>query len=215
MRVRLLLLAALGCSCRAVEEPRELRTDLDALIATVATVPPAPSERAGDDDVRDEERRVREAPKDPPAGYLLVTPIAKNDSAFGNVVLLTEPLSRKIVPIFVAGTEGLSIELRLAKRKFTRPLTHDLLDDAVRKLGAKVMRAQVDALRDGVYTGTVVLLRGSETFALDARPSDAIALAIGNDAPIYLAKKLLDQAGIAASELDTARPRPQVAPVAL
>ncbi len=211
MRALLLGMCAV-VSCRAAEPRHELESELGAAIDAIVAVE---AEHAAEDEARDEERRVREATKDPPPGYLLATPTARSDTSYGNVVLLTEPLSRKVLPIFVSGTEALSIERRLEKRKFVRPLTHDLLDAAVQKLGARVVRAQVDALRDGVYIGTVVLVRGGDTFALDARPSDAMALAIGNEAPIYVSKKLLDQAGIAASELDSARPRPEVAPVAL
>jgi bifunctional DNase/RNase len=202
---------ALACGCRA-ERAHRLATDFEALAGVMAS---AEARHAEKDRAHEEQRRIREATRDAPEGYVLVTPVAKSDPAYGNVVMLTDAISQKLVPIFIGGTEGLSIELRLARRKFTRPLTHDLLDEAVGALGAKMVRAQVDGLRDGVYVGTVVLVRGGQTLALDARPSDAIALAIGNDAPIYLSKKLLDQAGIALSELDQAHARPHVAPITL
>jgi bifunctional DNase/RNase len=81
----------------------------------------------------------------------------------------------------------------------SRPLTHDLLDAIVGELGGKIVKVQVDALVDGVFIGSVYLRHhGGEVRKLDARPSDAIALALGNDVPIYVQQAVIDEAGIAA-----------------
>jgi bifunctional DNase/RNase len=204
---RLALIVTVLCACRSDRtKPVVLQSPVAGLVELLAEA---------EADAARSQRDKREISKDPPDGYLPVVPTARSHPSYGNMVLLTEPSSQKLVPIFIGGTEGLSIELRLANRKFTRPLTHDLLDSAFAKLGARLVRAQIDALKDGVYLGTIVLARGDETFALDARPSDAVALAIGNGAPIVISKKLLDQAGIALSELEQARSRPRAEPVAL
>ena len=175
-----------------------------------------------------------------PEGYLLVTPLARSGD-FGHAVLLLEPESEKIVPIFIGGTEALSIQLRLAGETFSRPLTHDLFDSFRSRLGVTMVRAQVDALRDSVYVGTVVFSRGgprgevspgppgqrpegqtppaqtppaqAEYIRLDARPSDAIALAIGNKAPIFISRALLDEAGVRREDLG--KPEPKGNPVEL
>ena len=78
-----------------------------------------------------------------------------------------------------------------------------------------MLRAQVDRLEDNVYIGTVVLRQDKRVISLDARPSDAIALAIGNQVPIYVSQKLVDQAGVKLDELDEPRPDKGIDPIAL
>jgi bifunctional DNase/RNase len=151
----------------------------------------------------------------PPADYIPMTPQSRSGPAFGNVVLLFDPAGQVVVPIFIGGTEALSIQLRLAKRRYARPLTHDLLDVILGELDVEMLRAQVDTLQDNVYIGTVVLRRGKEILEIDARPSDAIALAIGNQVPIYVSRKLVDHAGVAISELDVKKPDEKTDPISL
>jgi hypothetical protein len=100
------------------------------------------------------------------------------------------------VPIFIGGTEALSIELRLAKRRYARPLTHDLFDAAIDKLGGTVDRVQIDGVRDDTFVGSVFVRRGDDIFELDARPSDAIALALGRSVAIWVAPEVIEKAGI-------------------
>lgn len=114
----------------------------------------------------------------------------------GDAVLLVEDGKRRALPIFIGGTEALSIQLRLKKQPFVRPLTHDLLDASIRKLGGKVESVRVDKIEGNVFHGTLVLSSGDQRFELDARPSDAIAVAIGNDVPIHVARSVLDHAGL-------------------
>ena len=114
----------------------------------------------------------------------------------GDAVLLVEDGKKRAVPIFIGGTEALSIQLRLKKQPFTRPLTHDLLDASIQKLGGKVESVRVDKIESNVFHGTLVLSSGDKRFELDARPSDAVAIAIGNDVPIHVAASVLDHAGL-------------------
>ncbi len=152
---------------------------------------------------------------EPPDDYSPMTPQSRSGPAFGNVVLLFDPAGEIVVPIFIGGTEALSIQLRLAKRRYARPLTHDLLDAMLDELDVKILRAQVDRLRDNVYIGTVVLRRGEQIIKLDARPSDAIALAIGNQVPIYVSRQLVEDAGVKLSELDAQKPDEKIDPISL
>jgi bifunctional DNase/RNase len=148
-----------------------------------------------------------------PSGYVRMTPLARSGS-FGDAVLLVDDERQVVVPIYIGGTEALSIQLRLAGRPFTRPLTHDLFDAFAKRVGAKMLRAQVDRLEDRVFIGSVVLERDGELIRLDARPSDAIALAIGNGVPIFVARAVVDSAGIRSDELDD-EPPPGADPIAL
>jgi bifunctional DNase/RNase len=114
----------------------------------------------------------------------------------GEVVLLVQDGTKRALPIFIGGTEALSIQLRLEKKAYKRPLTHDLFDSSVAKLGGRVESVRVDKIDDGIFYGTVVLVNGQSRFELDARPSDAIALAVGNQAPIQVAVSVFDHAGV-------------------
>ncbi|MBW2452948.1 MAG: bifunctional nuclease family protein [Deltaproteobacteria bacterium] len=151
----------------------------------------------------------------PPDDYIPMTPKSTSGPAYGNVVLLFDPAGEIAVPIFIGGTEALSIQLRLAKRRYARPLTHDLLDSMLGRLDVKMLRAQVDRLEGNVYIGTVVLRQGNRVISLDARPSDAIALAIGNEVPIYVSQQLVDKAGVKLDELDHPRPDKGTDPISL
>jgi uncharacterized protein len=72
-----------------------------------------------------------------------------------------------------------------------RPLTHDLAVALVENMEGKIVRAVIDDFRDDTYFAKVVLKRGKEEVAVDARPSDAITLALKVDAPIYVAEKVM------------------------
>jgi len=179
---------------RAVEQAREkLRED------TAATAGKA------------EGRAVPSSPDgvQPPAGYVLMRAKAQLDESRGNALLLVDEPEKHVVPIFIGGTEALSISLRLAGQHYARPLTHDLLDTLLRRLGAKLESSQIDELRDNTFIGTVVVRdRDGQVLHIDARPSDAVALAIGNKVPIFMAQTVIDRAGLRIDELDKQRPRP-------
>jgi len=120
----------------------------------------------------------------------------------GNAVVLVDEASHRGLVLFVGGTEALSLSLRLEQRRFDRPLTHDLLDRVVHELGAELVSVRVDRIADNVYFGSLLLSKGGRVIELDARPSDALALAVGNSAPVYVADGVLAQAGIDIDQLD-------------
>ena len=112
------------------------------------------------------------------------------------VVLSDAEDQNVVVPIFIGGTEALSIELRMRHEPPKRPLTHDLLDAMLREMRAELVKVHVDNIQDGVFYGRVFLKHGGRAIEINARPSDAIALAIGAGVPIFVAKSVLDEAGI-------------------
>jgi bifunctional DNase/RNase len=132
----------------------------------------------------------------PPPDFVRATVVGAPSVGAGHAVLLVDEEQRRGIPIFVSGTEGLSIELRLAKQRYKRPLTHDLFEQALTELDARVHSARVVELRDGVYFGILVLVRKGQTHELDSRASDAIAMALGSGAPVFVSKKVFEQAGI-------------------
>jgi bifunctional DNase/RNase len=184
----------LGC------QPDPLEAEAGGLRDAAAAL--EPTERPGSSPTS---KDATPASPEVPEGYVVMKPILRTGS-FGHAVLLLDAANEKFVPIFIGGTEALSIQLRLDGKIFKRPLTHDLFDAFSKEMGARLVRSQVDRIVDGVYIGTVVFERKRpgeepELFSLDARTSDAIALAIGNGVPIYVADAVLEEAGIAAEEL--------------
>ena len=123
----------------------------------------------------------------------------------GALLLVDDPPTI-VVPIFVGGTESASIHGRMNGDKPPRPLTHDLLDRVLRELHATLVQVQVDELRhdgeNGVYIGSIFVRDAHKrVIRIDARPSDAIALAIGAHVPIYVARKVLEAAGVPYDEV--------------
>lgn len=141
-----------------------------------------------------------------PKGYVAMEVGGVAPTSQGNAVVLTNEEKGVGVPIFVGGTEALSIALRLEDQRYARPLTHDLLDEIVGKLGGSIVSARVDRLHDQVFQGSVLVRSGDTVSVVDARPSDAIALALGNSAPIHVAEDVLDRAGVDLSRFDLMRP---------
>jgi bifunctional DNase/RNase len=107
----------------------------------------------------------------------------RNDSP---VVLLYVPTEEKCLPIWIGPAEAASIGLALRGETFARPLTHDLLSMVIDGLDGHVDRVVITDQREGTYYARIFLGRESEVVAVDARPSDSIALALRTKAPIYL-----------------------------
>lgn len=119
-----------------------------------------------------------------------------------HVVLLQERDAKRLLPIWIGQDQAHSIATRVAGIRSERPLTHDLMMEAIRRLGAQVSRVVVkDLVADdaggGVFHGSVFLESGGTEIEIDSRASDAIALAVRCDAPIFVAESVLDRTGIA------------------
>ncbi|HTR54581.1 MAG TPA: bifunctional nuclease family protein [Kofleriaceae bacterium] len=131
-----------------------------------------------------------------PAGYVemkAVRVVAVGDGQ-GALLLVDEP-SNKMVPIFIGGTEAASIEARLNDTARPRPLTHDLLDHVLVELHAELVQVQIDDIHDQTYIGSIFIRTKGRVIRIDARPSDAVALAVGDHVPIYVARKVIETAG--------------------
>ncbi len=131
-----------------------------------------------------------------PSGYVDAHVMQVVGQSDGAAVLLLDETTLAVLPIFVGGTEAASIELRMRGMAPPRPLTHDLLDKVMKRLHGELVKVQVDELRDGVFIGSIFVRVERRVIRIDSRPSDALALAIGSHVPIYVAKKVFEQAGI-------------------
>jgi bifunctional DNase/RNase len=110
------------------------------------------------------------------------------------IVVLKDDDEKFFLPIWVGIFEANAIALQLENISTPRPMTHDLLRNMINELDAQVTRVVINDLRDSTFFAQIRLLVGGRTLEVDARPSDAIALALRTEAPIYVAQSVLDQA---------------------
>ena len=108
------------------------------------------------------------------------------------IVVLVGRQGHEAFPIWIGIPEARAIALELEGVVTPRPLTHALLNNILTELEIGIGRVFINDLRDNTYFAKIDLLRGSETVTIDARPSDAIALAIRAKAPIFVARKVLE-----------------------
>jgi uncharacterized protein len=110
------------------------------------------------------------------------------------IVVLKDEQEKFFLPIWVGIFEANAIALQLENVTTPRPMTHDLLRNTISELDARVTRVVINDLRDSTFFAQIRLITGDKTLELDARPSDAIALALRTEAPIFVAQTVLDQA---------------------
>lgn len=107
-----------------------------------------------------------------------------------HVVLLQERDGERILPIWIGRPEAESILVQMKGIKRERPMTHDLCMSVIAGLGATMRRAQITRVHNGTFYAELHLVRGGAPILIDARPSDAIAIALRLDAPIYVNEAL-------------------------
>jgi bifunctional DNase/RNase len=113
-----------------------------------------------------------------------------------HVVILKESERDRYLPIWIGPWEANAIAMKLQGVSPERPLTHDLFWQTLSAIGASVQRIVVSDLADETYRARLVLEVGDKIVEMDARPSDAIALAVRSEAPIYATDAVLDRAGV-------------------
>ena len=106
------------------------------------------------------------------------------------VVTLEEVGGQRLIPIWIGVTEGNAISLKLQGEQLPRPMTHDLMATALQALGATVDRIVIVDLKDGTYYAAIDVTAGGAAHRLDARPSDAMALAVRLNTPIFVDDKV-------------------------
>ena len=116
---------------------------------------------------------------------------------YQRVVILKEKDADRYLPIWIGPAEADAITVRLQDVSVARPLTHDLLRDVMEKLGAHVECVVVNDLADDTFFARIMLSVNGERMEIDSRPSDAIALAVRVQVPIYADDSVLDKAGVA------------------
>jgi bifunctional DNase/RNase len=115
---------------------------------------------------------------------------------YQRVVILKEKDSERYLPIWIGPAEADAIAVRLQEVQVARPLTHDLLRSVITSLGATVQRVVVNDLANDTFYARVILDVDGRSVEIDSRPSDAIALAVRAQVPIYAEESVLDKAGV-------------------
>ena len=115
------------------------------------------------------------------------------------VVILKDSKIERYLLIWIGETESLAIASELQGAHYERPLTHDLLYTIVGRLGGEVTEIVINNLEGDVFYALITLQQGGTTLQIDARPSDAIALAVRAGAPIYVEEDVMAQAALTVS----------------
>lgn len=123
---------------------------------------------------------------------LLLDPTTKTP-----VLLLKDRHSTKAMPIWIGEQEAMSIAIELQGHTFPRPLSHDLMKELLNTLGGNLERAVITAVKDNTYYASLVVRDAAgATRDIDARPSDAVALALRTRAPIFIEESVFDKSAI-------------------
>lgn len=123
------------------------------------------------------------------------------------IVILKDLQERKAIPIWIGLFEASAIATEMEKISFSRPMTHDLMNDILKILAVEVVSIEICDLRNNTFFASIKLIRDGARFAVDARPSDAIALALRANAQIFVDDKVLEKSrtidfGVKTTDLD-------------
>jgi RNA polymerase sigma factor (sigma-70 family) len=167
------------------------RTQLRRQLAPLAPVPIEPRKEPTMIPMTLDDVLVRVAPEDPSSVV-----------ADQRIVLLREEAGERFLAIWIGASEGNAVAFPLRGSAPGRPVSSDLMVELLRATGARVERVAVTALREKTFYGSVVLGVDGRTEELDARPSDALALAVRVAAPILVADEVLDEVGATREEVE-------------
>jgi uncharacterized protein len=112
------------------------------------------------------------------------------------IVLLKEDEGERYLPIWIGAAEAAAIAFALQGVVTPRPMTHDLMKNLLDEVGAQVQRIEITELREGTYYANINMRMNGNAYEISARPSDAIALAVRVEAPIFADEEVLTDASI-------------------
>src|SRR5213076_3557313 len=112
------------------------------------------------------------------------------------IVLLKTADGNKFLPIWIGHSEAAAILMKLQNAATPRPMTHDLVTDILGELGARVTHVAVTELRENTFYAQITVQQDGSEIEIDSRPSDAIALAVRAEAPIFVADQVIEESAI-------------------
>ena len=124
-----------------------------------------------------------------------LTRIIISENTEQQIIFLREVEGERTFPIVIGLFEATSIERRVKQQPASRPLTHDLLASTIELLGGELQDIYINELRDHTYYAKLRIRHDGEIVEVDSRPSDAIAVAVTADVPIYVAEDIIDEVG--------------------
>ena len=107
------------------------------------------------------------------------------------IVVLHDKDNRRALPIWIGSAEASAIIRKIENLEVVRPMTHDLIPDIIEKTGFSLSRVEINDVEEETYYAKIFITKGDETIEIDSRPSDAIAVAIRVDAPIFVSANVL------------------------
>ncbi len=116
------------------------------------------------------------------------------------VVILKDVASNRYLPIWIGPYEADAITIHLQEVQVPRPLTHDLIVKLLEELEARVDHVMVSDLSNETFYARLILKVGDKELSIDSRPSDAVAIAVRVDCPIYVADEVMERAGVVPEE---------------
>jgi len=117
--------------------------------------------------------------------------IALDTRSGSPIVVLHDLENKKALPIWIGSAEASAIIRKIEKLAVARPMTHDLVVDVVDKTGYTVNRVEINDVEEETYFATIFLTKDDEVIEIDSRPSDAIAIAMRAEAPIFVTENVL------------------------
>lgn len=124
-------------------------------------------------------------------GGITLDPVTKTP-----IVILKDAESKLNLPIWIGLMEATAMATEIEGIKMARPMTHDLLRNIIADVGGIVESVEINDLRDNTYYAAIQLRVGEKKVPIDARPSDAISLALRTKSPIFVAKKVLETSSV-------------------
>ncbi len=118
------------------------------------------------------------------------------------IIILKSEKSNQAIPIWIGLLEATSIASALQKIKYERPMTHDLFKNFTELLDISISKIEVCDLRDNTFYAKIYFISKDGNFEMDARPSDAIALALRFDAPIFVADEIMQKSKMGDGEAE-------------
>lgn len=109
------------------------------------------------------------------------------------LVTLEEQDGIRLLPIWIGPAEGMAIAAALQKQDFPRPLTHDLIINLLKELGAKIEKVVITELKNDTFYADIVLKVNGKLHRIDARPSDSIAISVRAQAPIFIENEVFEK----------------------
>lgn len=109
------------------------------------------------------------------------------------IVILKDLEEKRAIPIWIGLFEASAIATRLENVTFSRPMTHDLLKNVIERLNARLLKIEINDLKNNTYFAEMHLATEDDVIIIDSRPSDAIAVALRMDAPIYVEESVIER----------------------